>query len=245
MNISDRISPQLHQYGGQELSESIGGKSRGIASGTDETESTSNERAVEKQEARGPRKTMHDNGINPDQEEKQPDTAPMRDNFGNHEMSNDDLRIVRELASRDREVRAHEQAHSASGGQYVTSGPSYEFQIGPDGIHYAVAGEVGIDTSPIPDSPEATIQKMRQVKRAALAPSEPSAQDRAAAAAAGRKEADAARELRKEDAEAIEEQNTLKQNEDGRNQEKVRTEESDTGPKKISNDRGSGINVFA
>ena len=51
--------------------------------------------------------------------------------------------IIRELAARDREVRAHEQAHAAVGGQYAGS-PSFTFERGPDGVNYAVGGEVPI-----------------------------------------------------------------------------------------------------
>ncbi|WP_306014808.1 putative metalloprotease CJM1_0395 family protein [Oceanicaulis sp. MMSF_3324] len=90
---------------------------------------------------------------------------------------------IAELKKRDREVRQHEQAHQAAGGQYA-SAPSYEYQKGPDGQQYAVGGEVQIDASPIPGDPEATIEKMRIVKAAALAPAEPSGQDRKVAASA-------------------------------------------------------------
>src|SRR5690606_18669390 len=48
---------------------------------------------------------------------------------------------VLELSQRDREVRSHELAHAAVGGQYAGS-PSYSFTRGPDGRRYAVAGEV-------------------------------------------------------------------------------------------------------
>jgi hypothetical protein len=90
---------------------------------------------------------------------------------------------VAELKKRDREVRQHEQAHQAVGGQYA-SAPSYDYQQGPDGKRYVVGGEVQIDASPVPGDPAATIEKMRVVKAAALAPAEPSAQDRKVAAAA-------------------------------------------------------------
>ncbi|HET8791177.1 MAG TPA: putative metalloprotease CJM1_0395 family protein, partial [Modicisalibacter sp.] len=69
------------------------------------------------------------------------------------------------------------------GGQYA-GGASYTFERGPDGGRYAVAGEVPIDVGAIPGDPQATIEKMRQVRAAALAPAEPSAQDRAIAAQA-------------------------------------------------------------
>lgn len=93
-------------------------------------------------------------------------------------------KVIAELQARDREVRIHEQAHVAAGGQYVTSGPSYSYQSGPDGKRYAVGGNVGIDVSPIADDPKATINKARQVIQAAMAPAEPSSQDYAVAQSA-------------------------------------------------------------
>ncbi len=93
-------------------------------------------------------------------------------------------KVIAQLQARDREVRIHEQAHVAAGGQYVTSGPNYSYQTGPDGKRYAVGGNVGIDVSPIPDDPEATIAKARQVIQAAMAPAEPSSQDYAVAQSA-------------------------------------------------------------
>lgn len=101
---------------------------------------------------------------------------------------------VQDLKARDREVRAHEQAHATVGGQYAGS-PSYEYQTGPDRQRYAVGGEVKIDTSEIAGDPEATISKMDIVIRAALAPAEPSAQDRKVAAMASAKKNEAMVEL--------------------------------------------------
>lgn len=94
-----------------------------------------------------------------------------------------ELQELAKLKARDREVRAHEQAHQSVGGQYA-SAPSYTYQRGPDGVQYAVGGEVSIDISPVADNPQATIDKMRTVRAAALAPAEPSGQDRAVAAEA-------------------------------------------------------------
>lgn len=82
---------------------------------------------------------------------------------------------VQELAKRDREVRAHEQAHARVGGPYAGA-PSYTFQQGPDGKRYAIGGEVQIDTGK-EKTPQETIRKMQIVIRAALAPAEPSSQD--------------------------------------------------------------------
>lgn len=101
--------------------------------------------------------------------------------------------VVAELRRVDAAVRRHEQAHLAAGGSYVRSGPHYTYRLGPDGRLYAVAGEVVLDTTPEAD-PEATVRKMQAVQRAALAPADPSPQDRAAAARAARQEEQARRE---------------------------------------------------
>lgn len=111
----------------------------------------------------------------------------------------DEMRRVDELKARDREVRAHEQAHKSAGGQYAGA-VSYDYRQGPDGKRYAVGGEVSIDVSPEKD-PEATIAKMRQVRAAAMAPAEPSGQDRAVAAQATQLESEARREARAEQTE--------------------------------------------
>ena len=105
-----------------------------------------------------------------------------------------DLELIRTLSQREAEVHAHENAHSAVGGQYAGSA-SYTYQRGPDGVNYAVGGEVSIDVSVIPGDPAATLQKMQLVQRAALAPAEPSAQDRKVAALAAQQANQARAEL--------------------------------------------------
>lgn len=111
-----------------------------------------------------------------------------------------ELQQIKELKARDTEVRTHEQAHAAVGGQYAGS-PSYEYQRGPDGTNYAVGGEVSIDVGVINGDPQATIDKMQTVRAAALAPAEPSGADRAIAADATQKIAAAQAELASADDE--------------------------------------------
>ncbi|RMF15640.1 MAG: hypothetical protein D6758_09485 [Gammaproteobacteria bacterium] len=94
-----------------------------------------------------------------------------------------ELAQIRVLSQRDREVRQHEQAHAAVGGG-LAGAPSFDYERGPDGRQYAVSGEVPIDASGVPGDPEATLRKMEQVRRAALAPADPSTQDRMVAARA-------------------------------------------------------------
>lgn len=100
---------------------------------------------------------------------------------------------LQDMKSRDEEVRVHEQAHQSAGGQYA-SAPHYEYENGPDGKRYVTDGSVNIDVGEESD-PQATIDKMQVVKRAALAPAQPSAQDRRVYAEASQKEAEARREL--------------------------------------------------
>ena len=102
--------------------------------------------------------------------------------------------LVADLKARDAEVRRHEQAHAAVGGQYA-SAPSYSYQTGPDGRQYAVGGAVQIDVSPVDGDPAATITKMEVVQAAALAPAEPSAADRQVAALAATLRAQAIADL--------------------------------------------------
>lgn len=113
------------------------------------------------------------------------------------ELSEEEKKVVEALKQRDDEVRRHEQAHLSAGAGLVRGGASYSYQVGPDGKQYAIGGEVQIDISPEKD-PAATIRKMQQVRNTALAPSDPSGQDRAVAAMASRIEAQAAQELREE-----------------------------------------------
>ena len=112
-------------------------------------------------------------------------------------LSQEELKTLTELKSRDIEVRAHEQAHLSSAGQYAAGGASFSYTTGPNGKRYATGGEVPIDISKA-DSPAATIAKMRTVRRAALAPANPSAADRSIAASASGKEAQARKELQEE-----------------------------------------------
>jgi hypothetical protein len=118
------------------------------------------------------------------------------------ELSEDELKMIEELKARDLEVRTHEQAHKAVGGQY-TGSISFSYQAGPDGKRYAVGGEVPIDVSPIPGDPQATIAKMTIVSAAATAPAQPSAQDQAVAAQAARTISEAQSEIAQQKYETI------------------------------------------
>lgn len=104
------------------------------------------------------------------------------------------LKLIDELKARDAEVRQHEQAHLAAAGGLAISGASYTYQRGPNGVNYAIGGEVQIDTSP-GATPEETIARAATIQAAALAPAGPSGADRAVAAQAQQMETQARAEL--------------------------------------------------
>ncbi len=115
---------------------------------------------------------------------------------------------LEELKKRDREVKAHEQAHMAAGGGQVRGGAHFDYKKGPDGKNYASGGEVSIDASS-GKTPEETIEKMARVKAAALAPADPSDQDRRVAAQADAKAAEARAEMLEEKSEKGEEKSDI------------------------------------
>ena len=89
--------------------------------------------------------------------------------------------LIERLTARDSEVRAHEMAHYHAGRPF-TQPPRYWYVTGPKGQRYAVTGTTAFDMSPIPGDPAATRRKWFQLKRAALAPQDPSPRDHKIAA---------------------------------------------------------------
>ena len=126
----------------------------------------------------------------------------------------------------------HNPAHVAAAGPHALSGPTYEYHQGPDGNRYAVGGEVQIDTSPVQGDPEATIEKARVVRAAALAPANPSVQDHAVAAAATQMESKARTEVTRKKYE---------ENEEGEPSETLSSTDSDIEVEEI----GLSFNAFA
>jgi hypothetical protein len=110
---------------------------------------------------------------------------------------------LKELQQRDREVKAHELAHKAVGGRYVTGG-SFTYETGPDGHRYAIGGEVTIDSSS-GSTPEETLRKAELIRRAALAPADPSPQDYRVASQANMMAAEARSDINAEKQEALQE----------------------------------------
>ena len=188
------------------------------------TLSAESQKALDKEEENG---TGGRAGVNPTDATGQP-------------LSEAEVRQLRQLQSTDREVRAHEQAHKAAAGAHATGGPTYEYTTGPDGKRYAVGGEVQIDTSPVPDNPEATIQKAQTIRRAALAPAEPSAQDRAVAAKASQLETQARQQIQQERQAENKERAEKSEERQGSTQENGAAES--TGTTKTASESQSGQN---
>lgn len=116
------------------------------------------------------------------------------ENSTGNEFSESEKREIEKLKRRDREVRTHEMAHQSAGGQYAGSAASYSYTTGPDNRRYAVGGSVDIETSPA-KTPEETVKKAEQIKRAATAPTQPSGADLQIAAKATRMKMEAQAEL--------------------------------------------------
>ena len=114
------------------------------------------------------------------EEDQQSAETEQQESKDPRQLTEADLARIRQLTLTDTQTRLNEEAHVRVGGQYASS-PAYDFETGPDNRQYAVSGEVTFNSTPIAGNPEATIRKLAVVKRAALAPAEPSPKDRAVA----------------------------------------------------------------
>jgi len=144
-------------------------------------------------------------------------------------LTNDERQQVQKLKRIDREVRSHERAHQNAAPD-LTGPASFTTVRGPDGKLYAVGGEVSIDTGEAA-TPQATIQKLKRIIKAALAPLEPSAQDRKVAAQARAEIAEARNEIQEEKAiekEKVQEAKEERQNSSSNNE--ASPIQSDTAP---------------
>lgn len=93
------------------------------------------------------------------------------------------LMEVSKLKARDAQLRQHEQAHHAASAGVDVSSASFTYQRGPNGVSYAVSGDVRIDTT-APLNPEDRLAQAAMISDVALAPADPTPTDRAVAAKA-------------------------------------------------------------
>ncbi len=120
------------------------------------------------------------------------------DKQSSFELTDEEKKKVEELKKKDAEIKKHEQAHKRAAAGIKSTGPHYKYTIGPDGRRYVKDGHVNIDIAEVPNNPEATIKKAQQIRRAALAPGNPSPQDLRIANQAAAMEAKARMEMIKE-----------------------------------------------
>lgn len=92
---------------------------------------------------------------------------------------------IMSLQNAEDKVIAHENAHKSVGGEFAGAA-SYGYTTGPDGKRYISSGEVSISV-PATGEPEELVSALERVKRAAMAPAEPSPQDQRVAASASAK----------------------------------------------------------
>lgn len=151
------------------------------------------------------------------------------------ELNEEEKKELNQLKLRDQEVKQHEQSHKAAAGQYARGGASFEYSIGPDGKRYAVGGEVQIDVGE-GRTPEETIQKARIIRQAALAPAEPSAQDRRIAASAASMERQAHKKIAEEKIQEQQEEQKSTTEAENASETGISTDNAD-----ISSEAGTGM----
>ena len=148
-----------------------------------------------------------------EQQPEQESDAKENSASGNKELTQQEQQEVMELKNTDAKVKAHEHAHKAAAAGLKTTGPNYEYETGPDGKKYAVAGDVNVSYAKSSD-PEVNLQNAQKLKAAALAPTDPSSQDRKVAQKADQEIAEAKREIMEEQAETEEEEEASETNSD-------------------------------
>ena len=187
------------------------------------------EQGAEKSQAHGQGQVQGQETQTKGQESK-PSSSQTPKGIDGQELTEEEQQKVKEMKERDEEVRVHENAHKSAGGQYAAA-PTYTYETGPDGKRYITDGEVSIDIGEEKD-PQATIEKMQIVKRAAMAPAEPSGQDRKVYQEANQKEAAARQELAEDKKEeAKEKQEKVKESLNGQSDKSADTNNKSQGTK--------------
>lgn len=130
-------------------------------------QATSKQQGVE-QDARGLEKNESSNETKNKQEQENSTTKDST------QLSNEEKAQLAELKAADSRVKAHEAAHQS--GPAASGGASFTYKKGPDGVMYAVGGEVPvrIETGL---TPQESIMNLQGVIATALAPADPSPQD--------------------------------------------------------------------
>lgn len=172
-----------------------------------------------------PKQTQEEKTLNSTQENEE-EKSEKTQKVNGKDLSESEVRQVRELEKIDREVRAHEAAHMAAGGG-LAGAASYGYTRGPDNKMYAVSGEVPIRMQK-GNTPEETIANAMQVIAAAMAPADPSPQDYKVAANAMQMQNEARMEQSKIKAEELK-----AQNEKNKEENKEENKDNKTNPKAV------------
>lgn len=133
-------------------------------------QATASNQGVE-QGTRGLEKNESSNETNNRQNQEQQNNGGSKNST---ELTSDERAQLAELKAVDTKVRAHEAAHQS--GAAAAGGASFTYQKGPDGIMYAVGGEVPVRIQ-TGSTPQESISNLQGVIATALAPADPSPQD--------------------------------------------------------------------
>jgi hypothetical protein len=90
--------------------------------------------------------------------------------------NSNEQKIIDRLKNRDREVRVHEMSHGTNPELIKIGSAQFDYTIGPDGKAYATGGKVTLSTGSA-RTPEDALAKAGALKKASMAPGEPSSQD--------------------------------------------------------------------
>lgn len=81
-------------------------------------------------------------GLEKNDASKKSEENKEQSNKNNTELTQDEKLQLNQLKAADTKVRAHEAAHQS--GPAASGGASFTYEKGPDGVMYAVAGEVPV-----------------------------------------------------------------------------------------------------
>ncbi len=113
-------------------------------------------------------------GLEKNDASKKSEENKEQSNKDNTQLTQEEKVELTKLKAADTKVRAHEAAHQS--GPAASGGASFTYQKGPDGVMYAVAGEVPVRIQ-TGSTPQESISNLQGVIATALAPADPSPQD--------------------------------------------------------------------
>lgn len=113
-------------------------------------------------------------GLEKNESSEETKSNPQQKDENSTALTSQERTELTKLQSVDTKVRAHEAAHQS--GAAASGGASFTYAKGPDGVMYAVGGEVPVRIQS-GSTPQETISNAQGVIATALAPADPSPQD--------------------------------------------------------------------